>query len=172
MTPFAPQPRRAKRDARPGRHPPATLRSRDVNVRGAMIDEMLQIGEVAQRVGLSLRTVRYYEEMGLLIPEDRTEGGFRLYTEEHVERLALIKQMKPLGFKVQEIRDVLGARDVLTDERSDEQARDAARERLRGFATAASERCDMLRDQLTRAEDFAAQLRRQARRSRTVPSRS
>jgi DNA-binding transcriptional MerR regulator len=137
-----------------------------------MIDAMLQIGEVAHRVGLSLRTVRYYEEMGLLIPENRTEGGFRLYTEEHVERLALIKQMKPLGFTVQEIGDVLGARDVVADERSAEQARAAARERLRGFAAAASERCDTLRDQLACAEDFAVQLRRQARRSRPASSRS
>lgn len=135
-------------------------------------DQLLQIGEVAHRAGLSLRTVRYYEEMGLLTPQDRTEGGFRLYTEEHVERLALIKQMKPLGFKVQEIRDVLGARDVLADARSDEQAREAARERLRGFAAAASERCHVLRDQLARAEGFAAQLRRQARRPRPAASRS
>jgi len=135
-------------------------------------DQMLQIGEVAHRAGLSLRTVRYYEEMGLLTPEDRTEGGFRLYTEDHVERLVLIKQMKPLGFKVQEIRDVLDARDVLADERRGDQARDAARELLRGFAVVASQRCATLRDQLARAEDFAAQLRRQARRPRPAPSRS
>lgn len=137
-----------------------------------MTDQMLQIGEVAQRAGLSLRTVRYYEEMGLLTPEDRTEGGFRLYTEEHVERLALIKQMKPLGFKVQEIRDVLRAGEVVSDENSDEDARDAARERLRGFAAAAAERCEELREQLARAEDFSARLRRQTRRSRIPASRS
>ena len=137
-----------------------------------MTDHMLQIGEVAQRAGLSLRTVRYYEEMGLLTPEDRTEGGFRLYTEEHVERLALIKQMKPLGFKVQEIRDVLRAGEVVSDEHSDEDAREAARERLRGFAAAAAERCTELREQLARAEDFAAQLRRQTRRSRNPAARS
>ncbi len=62
---------------------------------------MHQIGEVAERVGLSLRTVRYYEEMGLIPPQQRTGGGFRLYTDENIERLLLIKQMKPLGFSVQ-----------------------------------------------------------------------
>src|SRR4051794_19659521 len=59
--------------------------------------DMHQIGEVAERVELSLRTVRYYEEMGLITPERRTDGGFRLYTEENVQRLLAIKQMKPLG---------------------------------------------------------------------------
>ena len=54
---------------------------------------LLQIGEVADRVGLSLRTVRYYEEQGLLTPASRTSGGFRLYSEAQVDRLALIKQM-------------------------------------------------------------------------------
>lgn len=136
-----------------------------------MTDQMLQIGEVAQRAGLSLRTVRYYEEMGLLTPEDRTEGGFRLYTEEHVERLLLIKQMKPLGFKVQEIGEVLHAGEALSDEHSDEDAREAAREQLRGFAAVAAERCEELREQLARAEDFAARLRRQTR-SRTPAARS
>jgi DNA-binding transcriptional MerR regulator len=137
-----------------------------------MNGELLQIGEVAERVGLSLRTVRYYEEMGLLTPEDRTEGGFRLYTEVHVERLQLIKQMKPLGFSVQEIRELLGANDVLADESSDPAAREAATERLREFASAVAERCDELRERLARAEEFGKQLRRKARRPRTTAARS
>ena len=78
-----------------------------------MTDRLLQIGQVAERIGLSLRTVRYYEEMGLLPPAQRSEGGFRLYTDEHVDRLQLIKGMKPLGFSVQEMRELLDARDVL-----------------------------------------------------------
>ena len=44
--------------------------------------QLLQIGEVAERAGLSLRTVRHDEEMGLIIPEKRTHGGFRLCTDE------------------------------------------------------------------------------------------
>ena len=57
---------------------------------------LLQIGEVAERVGLSLRSVRYYEEIGLVEPSDRTEGGFRLYSEEDVRRLLLVKRIKSL----------------------------------------------------------------------------
>jgi DNA-binding transcriptional MerR regulator len=126
---------------------------------------MLQIGEVAERVGLSLRTVRYYEEMGLLAPAGRTDGGFRLYTEEQVERLGLIKRMKPLGFSVQEMADLLDARDTLRDPKATEAAIHDARERLTAFATAAAERCEQLRAQLDHAEAFAKRLREETRRA-------
>lgn len=56
-----------------------------------MTGRLLQIGEVADEVGLSLRTVRYYEQMGLLVPERRSEGGFRLYGTVQVQPLRLIK---------------------------------------------------------------------------------
>lgn len=69
----------------------------------------MHIGEVAERTGLSLRTVRYYEEVGLLPEPDRSAGGFRLYTDVAVERLLVIKQMKPLEFTLEEMRELLGA---------------------------------------------------------------
>ena len=118
----------------------------------------MQIGEVADRVGLSLRTVRYYEEMGLIAP-DRTEGGFRLYGEAHLDRLALIKRMKPLGFTVQQMRELLDARDALR-ERGDE----TARERLAEYARVAAERCDELRSTLESGEELTRTLRRESRR--------
>lgn len=116
----------------------------------------LHIGDVAERVGLSLRTVRYYAEQGLFAPAGRTAGGFRLYTEEQVERLLFIKQMKPLGFTVQQMRELLDARDALADPAPG--ARAAAQQRMADFAVDAVERCEHLRDQLTRAEQFAGQL--------------
>ena len=122
---------------------------------------LLQIGEVAERVGLSLRTVRYYEEMELLVPASRTDGGFRLYTDEQVRRLELIKQMKPLGFSVQEMRDLLDARDAAASEDHPQSARDT----LARFAADAAERCDKLRGQLEAGEALSAQLRREARGS-------
>jgi len=131
----------------------------------AATEDMLQIGEVAERVGLSLRTVRYYEEMDLLTPAQRTEGGFRLYTEDEVERLALIKQMKPLGFTVSEMRELLDARDLVRDAGTEPAAYAAARERLKGFATAAAESCEELRAQLDRAEEFSRRLRAETRRA-------
>jgi DNA-binding transcriptional MerR regulator len=116
----------------------------------------LHIGEVAERVGLSLRTVRYYEEQGLFEPAGRTDGGFRLYTEREVDRLLLIKQMKPLGFTVQQMRELLTAHDTLASD--DAQARQQAESRIAEFAQQAVARCEELRDQLSRAEEFARQL--------------
>lgn len=68
---------------------------------------MMHIGEVAERTGLSLRTIRHYDEVGLLPPSGRTEGGFRLYTEPDVERLQHIRRIAPLGFTLEETTDIL-----------------------------------------------------------------
>ncbi|MBW3653706.1 MAG: MerR family transcriptional regulator [Actinobacteria bacterium] len=131
-----------------------------------MNDGMLQIGEVADRAGLSLRTVRYYEETGLLEPAKRTDGGFRLYTRQHVDRLALIKRMKPLGFSVQQMRELLDAREALSAGDADDVARETARERLSEFAALAAAACEKLREQLAGGDEFVKQLRRESRRPR------
>lgn len=119
---------------------------------------MLRIGEVADRVDLSLRSVRFYEESGLLVPEARSAGGFRLYTEAQVDRLMLIKRMKPLGFKVDQMRELLNASDRLRDADSTKAAQDEARKTVREFAVLAAERCEGLRTQLSRADEFAKRL--------------
>jgi len=80
----------------------------------------MQIGEVAQRTGLTQRTIRYYEERGLLRPPTRMEGGFRLYSEEDVQRLEQIKQLTQLlGFSLNEIRQILDAAEVKSQLRAD-----------------------------------------------------
>jgi DNA-binding transcriptional MerR regulator len=68
---------------------------------------VLQIGEAAARVGLSLRTVRYWEEMRLVVPSARSEGGFRLYSEDDLQRLLVVKRMKPLGLTLEEMTELL-----------------------------------------------------------------
>ena len=67
----------------------------------------MQIGEVAERTHLSLRTIRHYDQVGLAPPSARTEGGFRLYTEADVERLNHIRRITPLGFSLEETAEVL-----------------------------------------------------------------
>jgi DNA-binding transcriptional MerR regulator len=126
---------------------------------------MHQIGAVAERVDLSLRTVRYYEEMGLISPEKRTDGGFRLYTEENIERLLLIKQMKPIGFSVQEMCDVLETRDVLRSLDADDPRRMQAADRLLELARAADERCAKMTRHLAAGKELAKQLTREGRRA-------
>ena len=80
-----------------------------------MIDEHHQIGAVAERLDLSLRTIRYYEEIGLVTPSGRTEGGFRLYTDADVERLRLVKALKPVGMSLDMLGELTECVDVLRD---------------------------------------------------------
>jgi len=121
----------------------------------------MQIGEVAARTELSLRTIRHYEETGLVTPSARTQGGFRLYTESDVARLMVIRRMKPLGFTLEQMRDLLDATDRLdADDDLGADEREALLERVRGYERAAVEQVEKLRVQLSRAEDFAATLRR------------
>ncbi len=125
-----------------------------------------QIGEVAEMVGLSLRTIRHYEEVGLVPPSGRTTGGFRLYSDEDVARLALVKQMKPLGFTLDEMRELLEIRARLNDRPgSDDPERSDFLERLAMFAATADEQCARLREQLQQVETFAQALRREASRA-------
>ncbi|MBB5909938.1 DNA-binding transcriptional MerR regulator [Actinoalloteichus hymeniacidonis] len=125
-----------------------------------MGDEHMQIGEVAARTELSLRTIRHYEETGLVVPSARSQGGFRLYTEADVARLMVIRRMKPLGFSLDEMRDLLESTDRLDSGTvSDAEEREILLERIRVYERAAVEQIDKLRIQLSRAEDFAQTLR-------------
>jgi DNA-binding transcriptional MerR regulator len=126
--------------------------------------DMHQIGEVASQVGLSLRTIRYYEEVGLVVPSGRTQGGFRLYTDSDIDRLLLIKQMKPLDFTLDEMRDLLTLRADLANAYG--RGAEELVERLVMYAAAAGERCKRLREQLDNVEQFSNQLRSEIRSHR------
>ena len=70
------------------------------------------IEQVATRTGLTKRTLRYYEEVGLLPPTGRTEGNYRLYSEDDVQHLERIKKLRDLlGFSLADIREILDAED-------------------------------------------------------------
>jgi MerR family transcriptional regulator, thiopeptide resistance regulator len=66
-----------------------------------------KVGELAGRTGVSVRALRYYDEIGLLSPSRRSEGGHRLYTAEDVVRLQRIKSLTQLGFTLREVRGCL-----------------------------------------------------------------
>ena len=73
----------------------------------------LQIGEVADRTGVTQRTLRFYEERGLLKPPSRMDGGFRLYSDNDVSRVEQIKRMQSLlGLTLAEIKDMVEAEEV------------------------------------------------------------
>lgn len=129
-----------------------------------------QIGEVADAVGLSLRTIRHYEEVGLVPPSGRTAGGFRLYTDEDIDRLRLVKQMKPLDFTLEEMAGLLRALDQARTGEAD-RSDGTLGDRLDRYGDAADARCAKLRDQLAAGEVLVRMLRDEARRARlTGPS--
>jgi MerR family transcriptional regulator, copper efflux regulator len=118
----------------------------------------MQIGEVADRTSLSLRTIRYYEEVGLVIPSARSQGGFRLYTDADVDRLRLIRRMKPLELSLDEMRDLLGVLDELRDGKPSAARRRALLDRLAMYRGITQSRIETLRAQLDSAEQFARDL--------------
>lgn len=66
-----------------------------------------KIGEVAERTGLTVRTLRHYEELGLIEPSLRTEGGHRLYDESDLLRLQQIRSLRQLGFSLEQIKSFI-----------------------------------------------------------------
>ncbi|WP_087486112.1 MerR family transcriptional regulator [Brachybacterium massiliense] len=115
---------------------------------------LLHIGAVAERTGLSLRTLRHYDEIGLVTPSQRSEGGFRLYSAEDVERILLIRRMKPLDFSLEQMRELLEVTDALEGPDAPESARRALRE----FETYALARRDALERKVAMADEFLARL--------------
>ena len=111
----------------------------------------MHIGELAERTGLSLRTIRHYDEVGLLPATGRTEGGFRVYAENDVERLTLIKQMKPLGFSLEEMVEIL---DLLSALESGSESGAASQGKLAEFMERAKAQRAKIARNLSQADEF------------------
>ncbi len=102
----------------------------------------LQIGEVAQRTGVTQRTLRFYEEKGLLRPPSRMDGGFRLYSEDDVKRVEHIRRLQDLlGISLADIKDMVDADEVLRELRSQYRPESAIAEKRKQLqkATAVTE---------------------------------
>jgi DNA-binding transcriptional MerR regulator len=67
-----------------------------------------RIGELAARLGMTERTIRYYEELGLLDSVKRLDGGTRIYTDDDIRRLKFIRKLKVLGLSLQEMGELEG----------------------------------------------------------------
>ena len=72
--------------------------------------KIMQIGEFARKACVSVRAIRYYEELGLLQPEAHSAGGFRLYGPENLKRIQVINFLKDLGLSLAEIRQIFLAK--------------------------------------------------------------
>ncbi|WP_067857520.1 MerR family transcriptional regulator [Nocardia shimofusensis] len=125
---------------------------------GAETSGYFQIGQVAERTELSLKTIRHYDEIGLVQPSARSSGGFRLYTEADIDRLLVIRRMKPLGFTLAEMKHLLDALAMLDDPTADAVARAAAQADLLAYRNKADDSAERLRRQLAYAEEFTVLL--------------
>jgi len=115
---------------------------------------LLRIQEVAATLGLTARTIRYYEELGLLTPAARSDGDYRLYDEDDVERLQFIKDLRDdAGFSLAEIGQML----------EDEAARARNRDRFR-TTTDTAERRAIVDDALARVDRQVASLQAKSER--------
>jgi DNA-binding transcriptional MerR regulator len=74
-------------------------------------DKPMKIGDVAKKTGVSLRTIRYYEELDLISPRNRSRGGFRLYDHEALSRIRLIQSLQHLELSLRDIKTLLVLRD-------------------------------------------------------------
>ena len=134
--------------------PVSHLTSTDASVAADPHPPLLKIQEVAAELGLTPRSIRYYEEVGLLEPAARSEGAYRLYDADDLERLRFIKGLRDdAGFSLAEIGALL----------VDEAARARNRERFRLTADAAERRA-ILADALERVDRQIATLQAKADR--------
>ncbi len=122
------------------------------------MSDQMHIGEVAERTGMSLRTIRYYGEMGLVPAAARSSGGFRLYSKNDLDRFRLIMQMKPLDFSLEEMKHVLDLLDALPLSQPRTREHDALIEQLATYRVAVENRVRAIQTQLETAEEFARHL--------------
>jgi len=114
----------------------------------------MHIGEVAARTELSLRSLRHWDDVGLLEPSGRTDGGFRLYTEADVDKILLIRRMKPLGFTLDQMSAAMRNIEALQDPETPGPQDAEARRRLAEVLEEAIERREKLARQLDMAAEF------------------
>lgn len=117
----------------------------------------MHIGELADRTGLSIRSVRHYDDVGLLHPTGRSEGGFRLYSDDDLQRLLVIRRMKPLGYSLEQMAELLAIVDGLAT--ADGAERDRLQGELDAYVVDTEERRAKLARNLEWADEFLGILR-------------
>jgi len=115
----------------------------------------LTIGVIARRTGSTVQTIRFYEQIGLIPPPRRTEGGHRIYSEEHLRRLNMIRRCRDLGFSLPQVRNLLSladrkvtdcgeARTIAAEHRDDVRAKIEALRALERTLSEYIDRCDAI----------------------------
>jgi DNA-binding transcriptional MerR regulator len=123
---------------------------------------MLRIGEAASRSGVTPRTIRYYEELGLLPRSEREQGKHRVYTESDVERLRELTRLRDLlGLSLDELRSMVVAEDVRAEVRRRFQETESAEEQRELLDTALPHldtQLSLVRRRLAKLQELEAEL--------------
>ena len=131
-----------------------------------------KIDQVAMQSGLTKRTIRYYEEIGLLPPPQRSEGGIRYYTQEHVDLLKKIKYAKDaLGFSLQELQQFIALSNIVeTQKIGYKQAaeRTEQKEKLLGIIRTLNEECNLIEQKILKIEQVRDDIMDLIKKAQTV----
>jgi DNA-binding transcriptional MerR regulator len=130
-----------------------------------------RIGQVAAQAGVSTRTLRYYEELGLLAPSGHSPGGARRYGEDDVQRLLRVRELQTvMGFNLDQIKVIVASEARLRELKREYLSE--GKDRQRELLTEAMELNDLLRgevrDKITRTQGFLEDLNAKAVRYRTA----
>lgn len=112
---------------------------------------LLKIGDVAERLGATTRTLRFYEEQGLLEPV-RTEKGTRLYSSEDIERFRVVLRLADLGLPLRDVRELAQARPESSSGDQASHKVHALLERLRGEVECKRRECTAMLKDIEKAE--------------------
>jgi DNA-binding transcriptional MerR regulator len=117
---------------------------------------MYQIGEASEQTGLTTNTIRYYEEAGLIPPAERMANGYRIYSDEDLERLRFIRSARALDFPLEDIEEILAFRD-------------RGEPPCRYVMTLMEEQIDGISQRIRELEQLRAELRRLHTRGQSLP---
>ena len=117
---------------------------------------MYQIGEASEQTGQTTNTIRYYEEAGLIPPAERMANGYRIYSDEDLERLRFIRSARALDFPLEDIEEILAFRD-------------RGEPPCRYVMTLMEEQIDGISQRIRELEQLRAELRRLHTRGQSLP---
>ncbi|WP_328587381.1 MerR family transcriptional regulator [Gottfriedia luciferensis] len=126
---------------------------------------LYKIDDVAKECGLTKRSIRYYEEIGLIPPPERSEGGFRLYSEMHIERLKKIMNVRDvLGFSLQEVQEYMAISEAFEEfrqqyrESKDSMSEEERREKLLGAEPILAQQLNMIDEKLKKMNEIRSEM--------------
>ncbi|PGS55271.1 MerR family transcriptional regulator [Bacillus sp. AFS041924] len=134
---------------------------------------LYKIDEVAKECNLTKRSIRYYEEIGLIPPPERSEGGFRLYSDQHIERLKKIMNVRDvLGFSLQEVQEYMAISEAFEEfriqyrENKEKMNDDERKEKLLGAEEILSQQLNMIDEKLKKMNDIRNEMNEMYQRVR------